>query len=495
MARSLAPAEALAAIGGAMNLRRLLRDTRLIVPVCIVLICGSFAAAALIQIRLDRAHAQSQAAAYEQARADGLARNAGQMLDRHARLGLLYADTLHPALARAEPAIRNIALFDAHGAIIATLKPGAVKPPPAFKGDRRLFAWGLGLHDRSGRAIAVLFDPAALAGGGRLVPGDQVPPGMVAAAVPGWPLALTTPTGSAPALSGWTGLLPLSLFVILGPALAGGWLAALLVGAFEARARAARSLKALRAARPIEGRLMVRLAHAERAASEALRAKSEFMAHMSHELRTPLNAMIGFSEIICEGLYGPAGHPKYNEYARDIAGAGRILHARISDILEYANLEAGRYPLVPEPVDLAALTAAVVDEQQGRAFGRRIALGLTFAEPGLVRADGQGVRRILVALLDNALAYTPRDGWVRLEVRFEEMAGVVRIADSGAGFSDGEQRRAGRAFQRFDRPGAVTGAGLGLAIAMELARRMGGAMQLSGGPERGAVMALRLPRP
>jgi signal transduction histidine kinase len=494
MARSLAPAEALAAIGGAMNLRRLLRDTRLVIPVCIVLICGSFAAAALIQIRLDRAHALAQAGAYEQARADGLARNAGQMLERYVRLGRLYADTLHPALARAEPSIRNIALFDADGAVIATLRPGAVRPPPAFKGERRLFAWGLGLHDRGGRAIAVLFDPAMLAGGGRLVSRDQVPPGVVAAAVPGWPLAVATRMDST-TLTDWTGLLPLSLFVILGPALAGGWLAALLVGAFEARARAQRSVKALRATRPVEGRLMVRLAHAERAAGEALRAKSEFMAHMSHELRTPLNAMIGFSEIIAEGLYGPAGHPKYGEYANDIAGAGRILHARISDILEYANLEAGRYPLSPEPVDLAALAAAVVEEQQGRAFGRRIALALTFAEPGLVRADGRGVRRILVALLDNALAYTPRDGWVRLEVRFEDMAGVVRVADSGAGFTDGERRRAGRAFQRFDRPGAVTGAGLGLAIAMELARRMGGAMQLCGNPEQGAVMALRLPRP
>ena len=75
------------------------------------------------------------------------------------------------------------------------------------------------------------------------------------------------------------------------------------------------------------------------------RSKSEFIAHMSHELRTPLNAVIGFSEVIAQGLFGPPGHPKYSEYASDIAEAGRGLHAKIGDILEFANIEAGRYPL------------------------------------------------------------------------------------------------------------------------------------------------------
>src|SRR6202012_6050504 len=93
---------------------------------------------------------------------------------------------------------------------------------------------------------------------------------------------------------------------------------------------------------PVEARLLVRLAAAERNAREALRAKSEFIAHMSHELRTPLNAVIGFSQIIADGLFGPSGHPKYGEYARDIGNAGKDLHAKIGDILEFANVEAVR---------------------------------------------------------------------------------------------------------------------------------------------------------
>ena len=114
------------------------------------------------------------------------------------------------------------------------------------------------------------------------------------------------PGRQRPRRAGWTGTLPLYPFVVLGPAVAAAWLAVLLVGAFERQAKAARAIRALKSTRPVEARLMVRLAHAERGAMEALRAKSEFIAHMSHELRTPLNAVIGFSDIIARGHLWPA---------------------------------------------------------------------------------------------------------------------------------------------------------------------------------------------
>jgi two-component system cell cycle sensor histidine kinase PleC len=246
----------------------------------------------------------------------------------------------------------------------------------------------------------------------------------------------------------------------------------------------------------VEGQLLVRLAQAERGAHEALRAKSEFMAHMSHELRTPLNAVIGFSDIIARDLYGEPGHPKYREYARDIGHAGRALHTRIGDILDFANIEAGHYPLTEEAVELADLARDCIADQEGRAFNRRISLSLAFGEPGKVRADRRALARIFSNLLANALTYTAEGGIVRADVRFEAGAGVLTLTDSGAGFSDAERGRAGRPFIRFDRPGTVTGQGLGLAIAMELTRRMGGAMRLAGqeGPAQGATMELRLRR-
>ena len=484
--------------------RRLVRDGRYTIPVCIILICGCFAAAALLQMRLDRSHALAQAATFEQQRSQILARATAETLDRYARLGAVFATSPEQYrgadLGRAEPAIRDILVWDAAGNPRAQWQmSGASIPRPVFVGSRSGIAGGLAF--RSGpETIAVLFDPKSLdLGEATLAAQKNVARGdTLAAAVPGWPLAVQGKLDEKDALSDWAQTLPLYLFVILGPALVGAWLAALFVGAFERQTRAARAIRALKSTRPVEAKLMVRLANAERGAMEALRAKSEFMAHMSHELRTPLNAVIGFSDIIADEMFGPNGHPKYGEYARDIGDAGRNLHAKIGDILEFANIEAGRFPLGEEAVDLAGLAGTCVDEQQGRAFSRRISLSLAFGEAGKVRADPLAVRRILTNLLANALTYTAEGGIVRVDVSFDEGAGIVTLSDSGTGFTKGEAALAGRPFQRFDRAGTVTGAGLGLAIAMELARRMGGAMRLAGGSgqnsSQGAVMEVRLPR-
>jgi signal transduction histidine kinase len=487
-----------ATVQGRSFVRRATRDVRFIVPICIILICGSFAAAALLQMRMDRGRALAQAAGFERARIVQVASAAAQTLDRYARMGAVFAASPQQYrsadLGRAEPAIRDIAVWSQSGApqarFDATAAPMAA---PVFSGPRTSFPGGIAFHD-AGKTVAVMFAPLPL-GGHRtaLVPAREAR--GLTAPVQGWPLAVMTSVDEPSALADWTGALPLYLFVILGPAIAGGWLAALFVGAFERHAKANRAIRALKSTRPVEARLMVRLANAERGAMEALRAKSEFIAHMSHELRTPLNAVIGFSEIIAEEFYGPCGHAKYSEYARDIGEAGKNLHAKIGDILEFANIEAGRYPLTEEAVDLASLAVLCIDEHQGRAFSRRISLSVAFGEPGLVRADASAVRRILANLLTNALAYTAEGGIVRADIHFEEGAGVLTLSDSGKGFTPHERKRAGKPFERFDRAGTVTGAGLGLAIAMELARRMGGAMRLVGeGPGHGATMELRLPR-
>ena len=477
--------------------RRFGRDIRVTVPVCILLICGSFAAMALLQMRLDRSRALAEAARFERARAADLAGNTAAALDRYARMGAVFAASPEQYrsadLSRAEPAIRDIAVWDADGIQQARLDTTAVQPlpRPIMTGARMVFAGGLAFRDGN-HTVAVLFSAKSLLLGAARA--TLVPKGATGVPVPGWPLAVETQVDEQATLESWAGALPLYLFVILGPALAGAWLSALFVGSFERQAKAARAIRALKSTRPVEARLMVRLANAERNAMEALRSKSEFVAHMSHELRTPLNAVIGFAEIISGGLFGPAGHPKYGEYAQDIADAGKNLHAKIGDILEFANVEAGRFPLKAEAVDLAEAVGALIEEHQGCAFSRRISLSLAFGEPGHVRADPRGLRRIVSNLLANALTYTAEGGIVRADVHFEEGAGVLTLCDSGPGFSRREAQRLGKPFERFDRAGTVTGAGLGVAIAMELARRMGGAMRLAGESGNGAVMELRLPR-
>lgn len=294
------------------------------------------------------------------------------------------------------------------------------------------------------------------------------------------------------AVGAWYGSLPLYLFVILGPALAGAGLAMVFVREFERRVRANDALQRLRNTSSSDARLLIRLAEAERRASEAVRSKSEFIAHMSHELRTPLNAIIGFSEIISHSFLGQAGHPKYIEYARDIGVAGRDLHGKIGDILEFANVEAGRHPISLCAVDVGDVAEACVNEMAGRAFSRRIELGVAPMTDVHAHADGRAVKRILSNLICNALNFTPDGGRVRVEIVESENAVIARVRDSGRGFSQEEAVRAGEPFAAFERTGSTTGLGLGLAIATALAERMGGEMMLVRNQTLGTTAELRL---
>ena len=120
--------------------RRLFRNVRLMVPVCIALICSCFAAAAVLNMRLERMHALAQAAYFEQARAADLASVAGAALDRFAAAGVAFAHD--PGARIGDPAIRNIAIFRGT-ALIAAARPGSALPaPPAFAAPRGLFRFG-----------------------------------------------------------------------------------------------------------------------------------------------------------------------------------------------------------------------------------------------------------------------------------------------------------------------------------------------------------------
>jgi signal transduction histidine kinase len=484
------------------------RNIRFTVLVCIVLICGSFGAAAFLQMQNDKLHALQQAQFYEAERAQDVAAAAGASLDRLAAIGRAFADG--QTVGGAAEGVKNVAVFDATGLALASMKNDLADALPREaigSHDRDVFAGGRLSFPYGDKIVAVDFDaktlvPAqliaraalGLKNGVTLAQDAAFETGGTPVRAPGWPVFVRTSVDGDAALAAWTGSLPLYLFVILGPGLVGAGLAAVFVREFEKRAKAADAIRSLRSTRPVEAKLLVRLAEAERRAVEDARAKSEFIAHMSHELRTPLNAIIGFSEVIERGFYGTVGHAKYIEYAHDINEAGKNLHSKIGDILEFANVEAGRYPVTAGAVDVVALAAECTQEHVGRAFSRRITLDMGFMDAGAAVADPLAVRRVLTALITNALAYTQEGGQVRVEVREEEAAVVARVIDNGHGFTTDEKAQAGQPFRRFDRPGSMTGSGMGLTIAMSLARRMGGAVRLGSLPGEGTLAELRLPR-
>ena len=396
-------------------------------------------------------------------------------------------------MGRAEPAIRDIAVFGADGALASHLDALHAPPPPLprLDGARWASADQIALR-QDGRTLLVRFDPRSLlVERDEAVTAGQAKPAGISAQVPGWPLWVLTPMDETRRARLERRVAALS-FRHPGPG--GG--RRLAVGSVRGRVRppgeGRGAIKALKSTRPVEARLMVRLANAERGASEALRAKSEFIAHMSHELRTPLNAIIGFSEIIAGGFMAIRGHPKYGEYARDIGDAGRDLHDKIGDILEFANIEAGPFSADRRGGGSGRAGAqSCVEEQQGRAFSRRIAMCWPSANPAWCAPITAPCAASCPIFWPMPWPIPAEGGFVRAEVRFEDGAGVSPSPTAAS--ASRAENRAGRLRAlrpRRHRPGA----GLGLAIAMELARRMGGAMRLASDPGGGAAMDVRLPK-
>ena len=535
-------------IGGTPGriLRRVLGNARFVVIVSVVLISGTFASAAVIQMRLDRERALGAAAAFESRQAASLAAAVSDSIDRLVALAHGFAGNsldAESAAALAEAggrALQNVSVIDARGHVLSDMKqapggllslPGSGAALPAngtigVSDDARSLLVYLTLPGKHIAVVQLALDALlpsapdgliALPTGRLLVLGRnwrdlpdvaalqlsdansatrilEMSKGarLVSLARAGnWPLVVGASVEIGRALNAWYGALPLYLFLIFGPALAGAGLAAVFVREFERRLKTADAMKALRSTRAEEARLLVRLADAERRAIAAERAKSEFMSHMSHELRTPLNAIIGFAGLMEEGT--DSGHTKCGEYARDIAQAGRQLHTRIGDILEFADLDARRRSLARDRVDASVLAQERVAAFRTDAEARGIALSLNAGEQFWARGDRFAIGRILDAVLGNALGFTPRGGAVSMSVTRMEDSIVVTVRDNGTGFSDDELAKAGESFRPFERPGRDKGLGLGLASAITLARRMGGSLRIESAQGKGTLVELRLP--
>jgi len=226
---------------------------------------------------------------------------------------------------------------------------------------------------------------------------------------------------------------------------------------------------------------------------QANAAKSAFLANMSHELRTPLNAILGFGELIVEEHSGVDG---LADDVTCILDAGRHLLELLGDILDLARVEAGRFELDLQMVDIAELVESVghsmrpVAEQQGNELVIE-----TSAQP-LLLTDGTKLRQVLINLIGNAAKFT-EDG--RITVSLTADAYVVRLAvhDTGCGIAP-DRRRA--VFDPFTQEEADTfvhhgGTGLGLAITRRYCQLLGGDIHLSSIVGTGSVFTVELPRP
>lgn len=249
------------------------------------------------------------------------------------------------------------------------------------------------------------------------------------------------------------------------------------------------------------------------------RMKSEFLANVSHELRTPLNAVVGFVEMLREGVYGELS-PRQALPVDRIAASGTHLRQLVDRLLDIAKIAAGRLEVNPELLVLRPFVLNVASEMESLVSERGLALSIGVG-PSLprIRTDQTHLRQILINLIGNAVKYTPSGG---IQVRARLIGNGVaqdsadgtelniglppdpqrqwialQVSDTGVGIATADWERIFDEFEQVN-AGARTdsarrGTGLGLAISRRLARLLGGELSVVSEVGRGSIFTVWLP--
>lgn len=237
---------------------------------------------------------------------------------------------------------------------------------------------------------------------------------------------------------------------------------------------------------------------AKEQADSANRAKSAFLAGMSHELRTPLNAILGFSEIMHNETFGPLGHAKYHEYIGDIHFAAQHLLEIINDVLDMSKIEAGKYELVEQDIDIPTLFESVLRVMSDSALASELSFD-DFIDPALktVYADKRVLRQMLFNLLSNALKFAYPSSTIQIRATLETGTGNIHmmIRDNGRGM---DQEDISRLMEPFNQGQSSindgTGTGLGLPLTRAMAELHGGALYLESEKGIGTTATIMLPK-
>jgi signal transduction histidine kinase len=248
-----------------------------------------------------------------------------------------------------------------------------------------------------------------------------------------------------------------------------------------------------------------RLALAVERLQEADRVKSNFLATVSHELRTPLTSVIGYSEMLLEGIAGQL-NDEQREYVRTVMEKGDQLLHLITGILDISRMEAGEMRLERAPVEIDEVVSVALSTIAPHARRKKISLSVDLPE-GLppVLGDRDKIRQVLLNLLGNAVKFTPEGGRVQVGASLGALGhkdgpdggrGLrVWVSDSGIGVPVEHQQRVFDPFFQVDNSSTreYGGTGLGLSIVKRLVDAHGGVVWVESEAARGSTFVFTLP--
>ena len=226
--------------------------------------------------------------------------------------------------------------------------------------------------------------------------------------------------------------------------------------------------------------------------SELEQMRREFTANVSHELKTPLTSIMGYAEIMENGIVKPEDVAPFAGKIR--AEAVRLL-TLIEDIIRLSQLDEGGAPAPFEPVELLALCGTVRDRLQHKAAAHKVTLAVT-GEPVTAQAQRRTLEQMVFNLADNAVAYNRAGGSVTIEAGAEGGAPFIRVSDTGIGIASADQARVFERFYRVDKSHSkmTGGTGLGLSIVKHGAALHHAKIELQSALGVGTTITLRFPK-
>ncbi|MBT9537087.1 MAG: hypothetical protein IVZ94_03035, partial [Nitrospirae bacterium] len=260
-------------------------------------------------------------------------------------------------------------------------------------------------------------------------------------------------------------------------------------------------------------------------AEAANKAKSDFLANMSHELRTPLNSVIGFSEVLTEGLAGDITD-KQREYIQDIWGSGKHLLRLINDILDLSKIEAGMMELKLDECDINELIQGTMLMFREKAVKHSIKVTADIPDDiGFIIADYMQIKQVLLNLLGNAFKFTDDGGSVTVKAQIVNKRDVIArsisdeaiskdeiatpsarndslgnfveisVEDTGIGISSEDQKRLFQPFQQLESTltKKYEGTGLGLSISKKIVELHGGRIWVESEMGKGSRFSFMIP--